>query len=278
MDLQELHSKQAWTLEQKVFHSLEVIGTFTERQGGLDKVYISFSGGKDSTVLLDWCQKVYPCIMAVFINTGNEWPEIIQFINRIKNGGHTNLVILRPSLTPRDTWRQVGFPLVSKEVAQKVELIRKSPTCATAQKWLRPDNPFKLGKRWQYLLQEDYNTSSKCCDILKKRPAKQFEKETGRSPIIGIMAAESKMRESKYLQMGSCNYFAERGRSVSWPLAIWNDDDIWAHIEKRKLPHSRHISKRYHKNRLCRLWFWCVLQGRGQSPVAPSLHTAPQIL
>jgi len=185
---------------------------------------------------LDLCQKVYPRIMAVFINTGNEWPEIIQFINRIKNDGHTNLVILRPSLTPHDTWRQVGFPLVSKEVAQKVELIRKSPTCATAQKWLRPDNPFKLGRRWQYLLQEDYHTSSKCCDILKKRPAKQFEKETGRSPIIGIMAAESKMRESKYLQMGSCNNFAERGRSVSWPLAIWNDDDIWVYIEKRKLP------------------------------------------
>lgn len=68
--------------------------------GGLDKVYISFSGGKDSTVLLDLCRKLYPDILAVFCSTGNEYPDIIRFVNQKKAEG-VNLQIIRPKLTPK---------------------------------------------------------------------------------------------------------------------------------------------------------------------------------
>lgn len=71
MNLQELRERQSWTLEQKIDHSLGTIEAFVSRMGGVDKVYVAFSGGKDSTVLLDLCRKVYPNIQAVFCNTGD---------------------------------------------------------------------------------------------------------------------------------------------------------------------------------------------------------------
>ena len=43
---------------------------------GEDGIYVSFSGGKDSTVLLDIVRKMYPDIEAVFVNTGLEYSEL----------------------------------------------------------------------------------------------------------------------------------------------------------------------------------------------------------
>ena len=54
MTPQELHTRQQWTLAQKVDHTLGVIDQFISRMDG--KVYLSFSGGKDSTVLLHLCE------------------------------------------------------------------------------------------------------------------------------------------------------------------------------------------------------------------------------
>ena len=71
MDSKTLEARQRWTLSQKIDHTLGTIDTFVSRLGGLDKVYCSFSGGKDSTVLLHLCRVLFPDILAVFCNTGN---------------------------------------------------------------------------------------------------------------------------------------------------------------------------------------------------------------
>lgn len=87
MTAQELNERQHWTLNQKIDHSLGTIESFVTRVGGLDKVYLSFSGGKDSTVLLHLARWIFPNILAVFCSTGNEYPEIVQFVNQTKRGG-----------------------------------------------------------------------------------------------------------------------------------------------------------------------------------------------
>ena len=88
MDIFELKERQQWTLDQKIDHSLGAIDQFYQRLDG--KVYVSFSGGKDSTVLYWIAQKIYPDIKAVFCNTGNEYPDIVKFVNNIKIGGVTS--------------------------------------------------------------------------------------------------------------------------------------------------------------------------------------------
>jgi len=78
-----LQMKQSMDLETKVLFSEARIAEWYDRYYG--KVYVSFSGGKDSTVLLDLVRRQYPEVPAVFVDTGLEFPEVRDFVRSIKN-------------------------------------------------------------------------------------------------------------------------------------------------------------------------------------------------
>ena len=226
----ELHVRQKWTLNQKIDHSLGVIDEFLARNAG--RVYLAFSGGKDSTVLMYLCEILYKDIPCVFVNTGCEYPDIVKFVYKMRDMGH-NVQIIRPKSTPRKVWREYGFPLVSKEVAEQIRAIRNNPGSIKARKALGlvdPKSMFVLNSRWRYLIDEPYETSEICCDKLKKGPSKRFSKETGLKPIVGVMASESLMREKTYIRRGGCNVFGDN--AMSHPLSIWTDDDIWEFVQR----------------------------------------------
>ena len=61
------------------------------------KMAVSFSGGKDSTVLLHLVRSLYPEVPAVFVNTGLEYPEIVKFVRQTEN-----VVWLRPKMRFKD--------------------------------------------------------------------------------------------------------------------------------------------------------------------------------
>lgn len=126
MNAEILKERQAWPLAHKIDHALATIDVFISRMGGIDKVYCSFSGGKDSTVLLHLCRIINPNILAVFCSTGNEYPEIIRFVNDTARSG-VNVKIIHPALKPRQVWAQYGFPLVGKEAAAKIHKVRTNP-------------------------------------------------------------------------------------------------------------------------------------------------------
>lgn len=239
IDINTLRERQNWTLQQKIDHSLATIDVFVSRMGGPEKVYCSFSGGKDSTVLLHLCRVLYPDMLAVFCSTGNEYPEIVRFVNEQKAAG-ANIQIIRPKITPREVWAKYGFPLIGKESADKVHKIRVNPASKTAQTFLG-NGYFCLAKRWRYLLTESYEVSPACCKKLKKDPFRSFEKETGRRPITGVMASESNMRVGQWVRSGGCNVFGEK--SASRPLSIWTEADVWDYILRENLA----ISEIYHK-------------------------------
>lgn len=233
MTQKELRDRQNWKLSQKVQHSMDVISTFVERMGGVDKVYVSFSGGKDSTVLLDIARRLYPDILAVFCMTGNEYPDICRFVREKKNSGE-NIQIIRPKITPREVWEKYGFPLVSKEISRYVHDVRTNPNSKESQLRLSKDTRFGISNKWRYLITEPYNIHNVCCAKLKKEPMKQFFKESGLHPIIGVMASESRLRESDYIKNGNCNYFDKSPKSH--PLSIWLEQDILDYIAKFNLP------------------------------------------
>lgn len=239
MTREELEERQNWSLMQKIDHTLGTIDVFVGRLG-IDNVYVSFSGGKDSTVMFDLARKINPNILAVFCSTGNEYPDIIRFVHQLKDGG-ANIQIIRPDMTPRQVWQRYGFPLIGKEQAQKIHRIRINPESKSAKKWMSDKGYFKLAYQWRYLINEPYDVTDICCKKLKKDPFHRFEAETGRRPIIGVMASESNMRKGQYIRNGGCNVFGEKPSCR--PLSIWNDDDVWAYIEMQKLP----IADIYHK-------------------------------
>ena len=87
---------------------------------GEDGVYISFSGGKDSTVLLHIARRLYPNIKAAFVDTGLEYPEIRSFVK-----GFENVDWIKPKMTFKQVIEKYGYPFISKEVSECVDGARK---------------------------------------------------------------------------------------------------------------------------------------------------------
>ena len=86
---------------------------------GYNGVYVSFSGGKDSLVLLDLARKVNPKIKAMFIDTGLEYPEIKKYV-----ASFDNVDIIRPEMSYKEVLEVYGYPVVSKEQASYIDDIR----------------------------------------------------------------------------------------------------------------------------------------------------------
>jgi 3'-phosphoadenosine 5'-phosphosulfate sulfotransferase (PAPS reductase)/FAD synthetase len=91
-------------------------------------------------------------------------------------------------------------------------------------------------EKWKFLLDAPFRCSSECCTVMKKNPLKQYEKETGRVPIVATMASESRLRKEHWLIHG-CNAFdAKRPRSQ--PMSFWTEQDVLEYLVKYKVPYA----------------------------------------
>ena len=117
-DIKELKMLQALPLEVKVMKTQARIREWVS-QYGLEDVYVSFSGGKDSTVLLDIARKIYPSIKGVFVDTGLEYPEIREFVKTWEN-----IEWLHPKMNFYQVILKYGYPLISKEISECVAQAR----------------------------------------------------------------------------------------------------------------------------------------------------------
>lgn len=115
-----LDELQQLPLENKIALSRQRISEWYDYWGG--KVCVSFSGGKDSTVLLDLVRSLYPDVPAVFANTGLEYPEIRQFATSFEN-----VDIALPKTNFKDVLINFGYPIPSKEVAECIYYARRRP-------------------------------------------------------------------------------------------------------------------------------------------------------
>ena len=117
--ISDLYQMQSMPLSIKVRMTENRIRAWIE-QYGTDGVYVSFSGGKDSTVLLDIVRKLYPDVLAVYVDTGLEYPEIREFVKSFDN-----VEWLKPKKNFRQVITEYGYPFISKEVSSKVAGARR---------------------------------------------------------------------------------------------------------------------------------------------------------
>ena len=228
MNKNELITLQSLPLEIKIGKSLRRIEEFIDYYGE-NGVYISFSGGKDSTVLLDLVRKVNKNIEAVFVVNPVQ-PETFKFIKTIDN-----ITILKPELTFEEVVKKYGYPFISKEQANYLHDIRYS-TEYMRERRINGDEKgrFKLSNKYKHLINSPFPISHKCCEVMKKKPIKKYEKLTGKVPFIGTLAVESALRTQSYLKNG-CNSFNSK-RPNSTPLGFWTEQDILEYIYKYNLP------------------------------------------
>lgn len=226
--LQEMKSLQALPLEMKIARSKQRINEWV-RYFGTDGVYVSFSGGKDSTVLLHLVRSLYPSVEAVFVNTGLEYPEIQKFAMSFEN-----VRVLYPKKSFKQVVRDYGYPIISKVVSHQIGVVRRCPNGAYARKLYSGLRGRFSAVKYAPLLDMDFMCSNRCCDVLKKQPVHRYAKESGKVAITAQMACESNIRMKKWLSSG-CNSFDNK-YPVSNPLSFWTDDDILRYIKIYSLP------------------------------------------
>ena len=243
-----LKTRQMLPLEQKINMSKKRIKQWLNKFG-VNGCYVAFSGGKDSTVLkhlVEQCIKedyrYRGDIPSVFSNTGLEYPEIVDFTRT-----QENVIEIRPKMPFNQVIEKYGYPVISKEQSQFLSEIQNTKSEKLMNIRLN-GNKYGRGKvsnKWKFLIDAPFKISHKCCDVMKKNPAKHYEKETGRKPFLGTMAQESQLRRQKYIKNG-CNAFDVK-RPNSAPLSFWTDNDIWEYIRKYNISYSKIYDMGYNR-------------------------------
>lgn len=112
-----LRQLQALPLDAKVLMTQQRIREWYNYWHG--DVYISFSGGKDSTVLTHLVHDMYPDVPLVFANTGLEYPEIQAFARQM------GAEFVRPKMSFNEVISIYGYPIIGKEIAEAISYARR---------------------------------------------------------------------------------------------------------------------------------------------------------
>lgn len=230
---EDLKIMQSWTLARKISVTQTRIIEWYQRFEG--KVAVSFSGGKDSTVLLDLARRCYPDIEAIYVNTGLDYPEVRKFAVNTPN-----VTVLRPIMKFDEVVHEYGWCFPSKDVADKIYHARKGAkwalNCLQGVNMDGSPNRWRQShyKKWIFLLEAPFKISANCCDIMKEIPLDKYQRDTGKKPLMGTMAIESERRRYGWLQTG-CNNFDSK-RPVSKPISFWTNQDILQYIRDYSIP------------------------------------------
>ena len=291
--LSDLYQMQAMPLSVKIRMTKYRIKQWIERYGE-DGVYISFSGGKDSTVLLDIVRQDYPNIPAVFVDVPTQYPELKEFVKTFEN-----VEILKPKISFMEVCKRYGFPMFSKEISGCIgearkyfENLEKENNQNTILTDRQTDLPYayriadlvgidrrkdkknveyqniKMGNipnapartkqllgiykhrengvdtdeyskmydrsKYIFMLDAKFACSDMCCKVMKKAPAHEYGKITGRKAMTAQMASESKLRTSQWIKNG-CNGF-DMKTPISNPMSFWTEQDVLLYIKLNNLP------------------------------------------
>lgn len=172
---------------------------------GEDKFYLSFSGGRDSTILSAFIDICAPGnkIPRVFCDTGIELRMIRDFVLE-KQKTDSRVEIITPKKNIREILETYGYPFKSKFHSAYVECYqnaqRKGTRCNALDFYLNPNIKNKLScpDKLLYQFEPDFvdrlHVSRQCCQHLKEKPLAQYQRKKGLVPIVAIMVEEGGQR------------------------------------------------------------------------------------
>ena len=235
---------------------------YHETQG---KCYISFSGGKDSTVLLalvKQCVEIgtLPYIKAVFCDTGIELGATVEFVRWCQKEWYPNIEIIRPERSFTWVLENKGKPMKSKLKSQYLSRYQtyKDPSKALEILLGETYQKTKIANKDMHLLHKDFDikVSDKCCDILKKKPFKKYNEEHDiKGYILGERVGEGGARELaaiKRVQSGGKLCTMTKGKyTVKLPLVDWTDEEVDHFIQEYDVPLSKAYTEQGYQRTGC---------------------------
>lgn len=247
-------------MELLVADALFRIKSIYEKANG--KIYLSFSGGKDSTVL------AHLYIMAirkydlkqidfVFVNTGLELVETINFVKWFQLNVYENVIHIFPTnkdesrLLPQEVFKNYGKPAISKENDDRLKTFHNQviknglSVNESIEKSSRIKQLFGLHEKWPHKKLAKKNKwaidyvlngnviSDKCCLKLKKEPFHKYSKKTGNtSKLLGVRQDESMLRKRNY---SSCFIKDSKNNYIGTPIYDWTDENIDQYILEQNI-------------------------------------------
>lgn len=234
-------------------HRIEELWNETE-----GKCYVSFSGGKDSTVLLaliKMCQELYTVgdIPAVFSNTGIELGVTVEFVKWVKDNYYPNVQVIRPNVSFDWVLKNKGKPIKSKlksEYLERWHRGRRTP-CVYQNLIYGKTNTgkdtwkLKLSDKDMHMLHDNFQIpiSKSCCKYLKKDPFQHYGKRTGMKGFTtGMRVGEGGARElnasTRVMNGGKICTYVSHGMIAKAPLIDWSDEDLEEIIKQYHIPLS----------------------------------------
>lgn len=228
----QLAQRQGLSLDIKIRLTKRRIKEFYESFNG--KVYISYSGGKDSEVMLHLVKSCYSDVKIVFVDTGTELDTRGHAIKKAD-------VVLKPKVPMLKIWEKYGIPFPSKQQADFIYKAKHTKSDYLRNRLMTgimkdgSKTKFKIADKWKILINSNFEVSDRCCYFLKKEPFLRYKKETGEVAFIGTMASDGMERKKEYLRNGCINFDKE----VCHPLGFWTEQDILRYIKKFNLDYCK---------------------------------------
>ncbi len=279
-DRATLKEKQAWTYSDKKQTSVSRIMEFCMMNE--NNVCVAFSGGADSTVLLDLVCFVWGELLnnpkeltVLYSNTSNEFAVMPKHAQKIvdlmkeRHGVTIDYHELRGKRSFVEVVKTEGYPVGSKKISRMVKdcrnFFKKSELrfedvadhlddgiesadylrslglpngvicyLTGITRANRKCSSWRIPKKWRKLITAPFDVTEKCCDILKKEPMKNIQKETDKGVFIGTMAVDSETRDESYRKNG-CIIFNDKVKQCT-PLGYWLEKDKMKYLVEYNLP------------------------------------------
>lgn len=200
-------------------------------------IFLSFSGGKDSTVVAELIKmaNLPTKIPFVFANTGIELDATLEFV---KQYDYENIQIIKPRKPFGQILQQYGVPALSKAKSQFLSTYQRAVergqdpqefVCVTRLLGTSGDGRDRLAKKHYHFLHPDheYKITNKCCQYLKKYPFEDYAKDNDmKGTFVGVRVAEGGVRASQYK---TCTMFRKRGSReelLATPIYDWSDEMV----------------------------------------------------
>lgn len=190
--------------EFQLFDRIEKIKQINEKYDLENNAYISFSGGKDSTVLHYLIDLALPNnkIPRLFLNTGIEYVDIVNFVKELAKNDN-RIIVYNSGINIKQMLEQYGYPFKSKVFAEQVQRYQKFHIKTNSLKMFLCEIPTKNGdfrtgafacpNKLKYIFQPEFNIkiSNLCCNKLKKEIAKKWMLENNKKiTLTGMRATE----------------------------------------------------------------------------------------